>query len=436
MTNKKENTKLSMIEAAKLLGEKSNLSEENIIEMLSDSFIKAFEKEIAYDLDRNPDFLKYDPQEPVNLSRIEPKIDLKNSIIEINRIWTVTDDLKIEDRFTHISVDDPLIKDMNLKPGDLYSEELKLEDVSYGKAQHIKVLLLQKLKEFEKERLYEEFKSKKDQLITAKVFKYEPNKFAILEYDGASVFMPAREFLPNETFKLGQNILVYILEIEKETSGAQIIASRANENFVKKLIEKEIDDVQDGVVEIVNIAREPGHKTKIVVRSSSSEVDPIGSIIGVKGSKIAPIISELKGERIDVIKWSSDPVDLIKEAILPARIIGIHFEKTEDSSLATIIVEDDQFLPAIGKRGINVMLVAKLSYHKIDVKTKTDAEKDGFEYTPVTYENSKHNYSYNNQNDKEKQNFELDELTLDELAEMGSEIEDNESIYMTKNEED
>ncbi len=418
--------KSSMLEAVKLLGEQNEISSELIVKILSDSFIKAFEK-------NGP----FDSLKPVELSKIDVNIDLDKEIIDIKRVWTVADKVAEEDRFTHIGIDNELLKGKSLKAGDIFEEEINLDDILYGKAQHIKVLFLQKLKEHEKAKLYEEFKSKKDQLIVATVFKYEKGKYAILEFEGASVFMPSREFLPGEIYELGQKLLVYILEIEKETSGAQIIASRADANFVRKLIEKEIDDVQDGVVEIVNIVREAGMKTKVAVKSNTPEVDPVGAIIGVKGSKIAPIITELKGERIDIIKWSDDTTELIKEAVLPAKIIGVKYESTEDSQTAIVIVEDDQFLPTIGKRGINVMLVAKLANHKIDVKTKTQASEENMEYEPVTYSTTR--FSSNNNADylaSKEENFDFDELTLDEIAEMGDDIEDNDVDYKKKDEEE
>jgi len=182
-------------------------------------------------------------------------------------------------------------------------------------------------------------------------------------------------------------VLVYVLDVEKESKDAQIIGSRAQIGFVEKLIEREIEDVADGVVNIVKIAREPGAKTKVAVSSTLQEVDPVGAIIGVKGTKIQPIIEELSGERIDIIKYHDDLGKFIAEAVLPAKIKGVKIKIDEEGQkFVTVVVDKDEFLPTIGKKGINVKLAAILTGTKLDVKTVEEAEAEGIEWDVVVEE--------------------------------------------------
>ncbi len=239
------------------------------------------------------------------------------------------------------------------------------------------------------------------------------------------------------------------MDIEELSKDAQIIASRKHPKFIEKLIEREIDDVHDGVVVIESIAREAGFKTKVAVSTSDSNVDPVGSIIGVKGQKIKPIVEEIGGERLDVIKYHDDIKQFIAEALLPAEISGIKIEINEEGRrTATVIVEEEQFLPALGKKGINIKLAAILTKTKIDVRTIQVAKEEGIEWEAISkskfvsqsqtplidldeYESATEEMAHELSNDS----FTMDDYELeDDFMKDESQIEDD--FYDPENDED
>jgi|GEM_PF-2062178 len=316
--------KETFIQQLHLFLESKDLTADQAKKYLEDIFIKAFEK------DRDA-LSRYEDDEPM-LANVVVDIDLTTGQVDIKRKKTVVKEKTILERFQQIEKDDELIKDLDLKIGDEFVEVIHIEDIGNGKRQHIKQLFLQKLSEIEKIKVYEKFSKFKGELLNAKVHRILTRGNVILDYDGDSIFMPANEIPHSDRNKIfvGNVITVYILEIQELSKDAQIIASRKAPNFVSKLIEREIDDVNDGVVKILEIAREAGIKTKVAVSSTLRDVDPVGSIIGVKGQRIKPIINELEGERIDIIKYHKDIKKFIVESLLPAEIIGIKINETKD----------------------------------------------------------------------------------------------------------
>lgn len=410
----------SILIATKSLFEQKGISKDETEAYLEEVFVKAFERDGKTTFD-----------DDIQEAKIKAKVSLDEGIIEVKRIWEIVDSVDEENKLVHLDINSELLKDKNFKVGDIFIEDIDLKNVSYGKAQYIKQLLVQKIREAEKLKLYEQFKDKKGELVKARVSR-KAEKFSILEYDGVLIFMPLSDHLPNDNFKIGDLIWVFVIEIDKISKDAQIVGSRTNPNFVRKLIEKEIEDIMDGVVKIEGIAREAGVKTKISVSSKFKEVDPVGSLIGIKGKKIAPIIEELKGERIDVVKYNNDIKKYVAEALLPANITGIFIkslpndeEETKPEIIA--ILAQDQFLAALGKRGINVMLAAKLTRAKIDIKTIEEAERDGIEWEKVERDilsNQKKYSKINRENIQE--NFGIEDMDLDKLAQ--EELDDENTL--------
>ncbi len=359
--------------------EQKGLTQEETKKYLEEVFKKAFEKD-------KDALSRYEEEEP-EPANVEVSINLEDGSVSIKKYLDVVEEKKIISRFRQIELGDERIEGLGLKIGDVYEEVIGLDDINIGKSQHIKQLFLQKLSEIEKYKLYEKFSKHKDQLLTPVVHKILNRGNLILDYNGDSIFMPAAEVSPLDRDKIviGNPLTIFVLSIEELSKDAQIIASRRHPQFVAKLIEREIDDVQDGVVKIEAISREAGFKTKVAVSTDDSNVDPVGSIIGVKGQRIKPIINEIGGERLDVIKYHPDIKQFIAEALLPAEITGIKVEQDEEGwTTATVVVEEDQFLAALGKRGINIKLAAILTRTKIDVKTVQEAKEEEIEWEPIS----------------------------------------------------
>lgn len=388
--------------------ESKGLTQDEAEECLIDVFRKAF--------GRDTDHLsQYDEGEPESANLVIT-INMTIGDVSIEKFMDVVEEKTIFSRFRQIELDDERLVGSNLKVGEQYKEVIDLDTVSLGKRQHIKQLFLQKLSEIEKIKVYKKFTKYKGELLNAKIHRVLNRGNVTLDYEGDSIFMPANEISPLDIKKIveGKPLTVYILEIEEMSKDAQIIASRKNPYFVSKLIEREIDDVSDGVVHIEAIAREAGFKTKVAVSSTISEVDPVGSIIGVKGQKIKPIVDELGGERLDIIKYHTDIKQFIAEALLPAEITGIKVtESAEGWREATVVVEKDQYLPAIGKRGLNIKLAAILTRSKIDVRTVEEANEQGIDWEKI----QKSKFISQSNNDFIN-SMDLDEFeTTEELAE-------------------
>ncbi len=362
--------------------ENQGLKKEEAKTYLVEVFMKAFGK------DRDA-LSRYDEEEP-QPANVVVDIDMDKGTVSITRTKDVVEEKTIIGRFTQIESSDEELSGLGLSIGDKYVEKIDLEGINNSKRQHIKQLFLQKLTEIEKQKVYARFSKFKGQLLNVKVHRILNKGNVILEYEGDTIFMPSNEipFSDKENMKENDFITIYVLEIEEEFRDAQIIASRRNPQLVAKLIEREIDDVSDGTIIIEGISRESGFKTKVAVSSTLQEVDPVGSIIGVRGQKIKPILDELSGERLDVIKYSEDIKQFIVSALSPAEISGIKIiEQKEDELIqVTVIVEKDQFLPAIGKKGMNIKLAAILTKSKIDVKTIEEATEEGIEWERIVRE--------------------------------------------------
>ncbi len=359
--------------------EQKGLTQEEAIDYLKEVFTKAFVKDKDH-------LSKYDEEEPEHAD-VEVNIDVEKGEVKIKRSMEVVEEKTIIGRFRQIELEDERLEGLDLKIGDTFTENIDLDNAPLGKRQHIKQLFLQKLSEAEKIKVYQKFSKYKGELLNARIHKVLNRGNVILDYEGDSIFMPNAEISPLDRDKILENkpLTIYVLEIEELSKDAQIIASRKSPQFVGKLIEREIDDVSDHVVKIESIAREAGFKTKVAVSTEVPEVDPVGSVIGIKGQKIRPIVEEIGGERLDVIKYSPDIKQFIAEALLPAEITGIKLlEDEEGMRQATVIVEEDQFLPALGKRGINIKLAAILTKSKIDVKTVAEAKEEGIEYELIS----------------------------------------------------
>ena len=252
--------------------------------------------------------------------------------------------------------------------GSVAEVEFKPKDFGRISAQTAKQVIIQGIREAERGLLIKEYESKKEELISASVYKIDPpTGNAILDIGRGEAVLVKSEQIPGEEIKEGDRIKVYVTEVKNQAKGPLITLSRKHVGLVKRLFELEVPELNDGTVIINNIAREAGSRTKMAVSSSNADVDPVGSCIGSKGNRINAVVGELGGEKIDIIKYSENPVDYIKSALSPADVLEVSINETERSCRA--VVDPAQLSLAIGKEGQNARLAAKLTGYKIDIKT-------------------------------------------------------------------
>ena len=251
---------------------------------------------------------------------------------------------------------------------------IKIDIAEFGRiaAQTAKQVIIQRVKDAERENIFEDFKDRRGEVISGTVQRFEKGSI-IVNLGRAEAVIPQQELVPRETYKPGDRIRAYVLDVRKTPKGPQIILSRNNPNFLVKLFDLEVPEVSEGIVKILNAAREPGSRAKIAVYSEDSDVDPVGACVGMKGSRVQAVVQELRGEKIDIIPWSDDPASFVCNALAPAEISKVIIN--QETKSMQVIVEDDQLSLAIGRRGQNVRLAAKLTDWKIDIRSESKAEK-------------------------------------------------------------
>ena len=238
-------------------------------------------------------------------------------------------------------------------------------------AQLAKGVVTQRIREAERSIIYNEYKEKEYDIITGTVLREDKGN-VFVNIGKLETAIGPNEQIPREKYKFNEKIKLYVVEVKNTSKGAQIIVSRTHPGLVKRLFELEVPEIYEGVVEIKSISREAGSRSKIAVVSHDENVDPMGACVGPKGARVQNIVNELKGEKIDIIKWSKNPEEFIASSLSPAKVVSVTVD--EDSKSAKVIVEDNQLSLAIGKEGQNVRLAAKLTNWKIDIKSKSQAE--------------------------------------------------------------
>lgn len=275
----------------------------------------------------------------------------------------------------HITLEDALKKVPGIKIGDTIEKEVTPKDFGRVAAATAKQVVVQKIREAEREIINNEFADKQDEMITGLVAMEDQRNYYI-DLGKTQGVLPKSEIIPGESIKMGSSLKVYITKVENNSKGPLILLSRKNYGFVKRLFELEIPEINEGIILVYSVAREAGVRTKIAVYSENDNVDPIGSCIGEKGSRIGRIIKELNGEKIDIVKYEKDEARFIENALSPAR--DLHIFITDDKKKeALAVVNDDNLSLAIGKKGLNVRLASRLTHYKIDVETLEQAKEKG-----------------------------------------------------------
>ena len=298
------------------------------------------------------------------------KIDIdKNGDIIVVAEKTIVE--KVEDEVKEISLEEAKKKKKTAKVGDVVKVVIVPKDFGRIAVQKGKQIIVQKLREKEKEVRFNEYQEKKGEIITGIVQKATEGKSVILDLGKLEGIMPVKEQVEKDKYHVNQKIRVYVQDIVKREKGdVQVIVSRRANDFLKRLFEYEIPEIDEGLIEVKSVSREPGVRSKVAVYSKNENIDPVGSCIGPKGLRIESIKKELRGEKIDVVEWSEDPAKLIAQALLPAEIMAIDIN--EETRFAQVIVADDQLTLAIGKRGQNVRLAVELTHWAIDIKGITE----------------------------------------------------------------
>lgn len=361
------------IEGMRLFEDDRKIDPEFVLEVLKEAIIKTYQKHI---------------DAPAAIVRVE----LDGKEMKIYHDLTVVEDES--DKFDE-TLDIELTEARKIKAdaevGDIITFEVNFNEIGRSSISVAKNMLKQKIKEYEKQRVYDEYKDKEFDLISG-IIKTVEEKFVLVDIKNTIGILLKTEQIPGEVYHEGMTIKVIIKEVSKNSKGSQVVLSRADAMFVKRLFEKEVPEIAQGIVEIKAIAREAGERTKMAVYSRHEDVDPIGSCIGPRGSRVQAVISEVKGEKIDVFEWNDDIGELVKNALAPAEVKACFYQEEDLSELSEedrqrrlrrpnrpllVVVDDDQLSIAIGKKGKNAKLAVKLTDRKIDIKTVSEMEAQG-----------------------------------------------------------
>ena len=357
------NAALEQLEVAK------GISKETALTALKEAMIKGFKKDIGDD-----DAI------------VEVNIDLEKGIIDMWQSKTVVEDP--DDELLEISLEDANANGGKYKLGDEYQIHASIENLRKAIVLSIKSILRQKFAEAEKEILYEQFKDKIGTLITGRVEQYDDHG-ATISVGRTSVYLSRKQMIKDESFKPGDPVRIFVNDVSSSTKGASIMISRSCEGFLKALMTETITDIYNGTIIIESIAREAGERSKVAVYSKDPNVDPAGTCIGPNGTRIQKVVSELGNgsskEKIDIIPYTTNTPLYIMDALKPAKVLGIKFDAEKKSAI--VVVSDDSFSLAIGRKGVNARLAVKLTGYNIDVKVESAAIEAGLEY--MSYEEAK-----------------------------------------------
>ncbi|WP_308586787.1 transcription termination factor NusA [uncultured Holdemanella sp.] len=338
------------------------------------------------------------------------RVDIVDGTIHIYHERMVVEE--VEDDELEIELDEARKENPNIQLGDMVDEEVDFKDFDRAAVVLAKNVMKQKIREAEKALVYEEYCDKVDEMVLGTIETVE-EKFVVVNIGKTFAVMKKSDQIPTEHYKEGDNILVVITEVNKETKGAQVLVSRATPVFVRRLFEREVPEIYNGIIEIKAIARDPGERCKIAVYSHNENIDPIGACIGPRGSRVQTIITELHGEKIDIFEWSDNISELIANALSPSVGVAVIPNETVKDGLI-VVVPDNQLSLAIGKRGKNARLAVKLTNHKIDIKSESEMQELGIDYMAISAQMQK---EYEEKKAKErayKQQQKIDELNSNE----------------------
>ena len=349
----------ALFEACEELERERGISKDILISSLCDAMVAAYKKHMRV-------------KEAANIEAI---LDEQAGEIGVFSTKTVVESVEEGEEDTQISIGEAKDIDEDVEVGDEVKIEVTPDQFGRIAAQAAKQVITQRIREAERNLVLNEFLEKKGTLTTGIIQRVE-NRNVIVNIGKTDAIMPQKEQIPGEYYKPCNRIRVFVLNVKETTRLPQVIVSHAHAEIVRELFELEVPEIEDGIVEIKSIAREAGYRTKIAVWSNDPEVDSVGACIGPRGSRIQTIVSELKNEKIDIVRYSEDPVEYIVNALSPARVVSVDILADDEfAHEAMVVVPDDQLSLAIGREGQNVRLAHKLTGWKIDIKSVSQMEK-------------------------------------------------------------
>jgi N utilization substance protein A len=338
-----------LVRALDLLEEERGVSKEVLLEAIQNALVSAYKKHFGG-----------------SGQNVRVEIDPKTGEVRVYSTKKVVE--RVEDPSTQISLEEMRREDPTAEIGDLVEEEVTPREFGRIAAQTAKQVIVQRIKEAERELVQREFEKREKEIVTGVVQRIEKRNVYV-DLGRVEAVLPPTEQIPRETYRQGERIKVYVTEVRSANRGPQIHVSRVHPGLVRKLFEQEVPEMREGIVVIENIAREPGSRSKIAVYSRDRNVDPVGACVGPKGSRVQAVVDELRGEKIDIVPWSPDPAQFVAAALQPAKVSRVEID--EATRTATVIVPDNQLSLAIGRDGQNARLAAKLTGWRIDIKSES-----------------------------------------------------------------
>ncbi len=352
-----------LIQAIEELENERGISKAYLLEALESALVSAYKR-------------NFDAAENVAIS-----INEDNGEVKVFSLKEVVEE--VEDDMIQISLEDAKKKSKTAQIGDTIQLEIIPKDFGRIAAQTAKQVIVQKIREAERNMVYTEYNDRKGEIVTGIIQKADGGTL-VLDLGKLEGIMPVKDQIPTETYEVNDKIRAYVVSVERGLKGEpQVLVSRSHPDFVRKLFEFEIPEIYEGLIEIKSVSRDAGNRSKVAVYSVNENIDPVGSCVGQKGIRIQNIINELKGEKIDVIEWNEDPAIYISAALLPAQVMAVDVK--EEEKFAQVIVPDDQLSLAIGKAGQNARLAARLTNWKIDIKSESQFRE------LLAYENAQEN---------------------------------------------
>lgn len=296
------------------------------------------------------------------------RVEINRNSGEIRVIYRKDVVREVEDPATQMSLAEAQQYDPEFEEGDIFESEVTPRSFGRIAAQTAKHVVVQRIREAERNMVYDQFSTRKDDIIAATVLRVE-GKNVYMDLGKAEALLAPSEQIPRETYRAGRRMKVYVLEVRKTSKGPQIMVSRTHPGLLRCLFEREVPEIHDGTVEIKSVVREPGWRSKIAVYSKNSNVDPVGACVGAKGMRVQNIVNELDGEKIEIIRWDENPAIYVSNALSPAKAISVEID--EEEKFTRVVVPDFQLSLAIGKEGQNARLAARLTGWKIDIKSES-----------------------------------------------------------------
>lgn len=352
-----------LMQALHDLGKEKGIEPEVILEAVEAALISAYKKNFG------------------SAQNVQVNIDEVTGEFHVYTCYDVVEEV-VNDK-TEIALVDAQKRNPNYQIGEVVMEEVTPRNFGRIAAQTAKQVVVQRIREAERGMIYSEFSERESDIVTGTIQRIE-NRNYYIDLGKIEAVLGPNEQIPGESYDMFDRIKTYIVEVRKAAKGPQIMVSRTHPGLLKRLFELEVPEIQDGVVEIKSVAREAGSRSKLSVYSHDENVDCIGACIGAKGTRVQAIVDELRGEKIDIVKWNEDPCIYIASALSPAKVLDVQIN--EEEKKARVIVPDYQLSLAIGKEGQNARLAAKLTGWKIDIKSESQAQEAGIDYEDQDYE--------------------------------------------------